>query len=140
MYIIGWYNELLFMSQLVRYGLVGLAINLLLYCGYLLVTYMGLEPKISMSLIYITGVVIGFFGHRQWTFSHGGKVSHAMWRYALAHFLGYSINFLLLLGLVDYLAYPHELVQGAAILIVAAFLFVVFKYWVFTGNNVHAVN
>ena len=32
-----------------------------------------------------------------------------------AHLLGYFINFFLLFGLVDHFGYPHELVQGAAI-------------------------
>jgi len=92
-----------------------------------------------MSLIYIIGVTIGFYSHRQWTFSHGGNAWQSIVRYIFAHFLGYFINFSLLLGLVDHLGYPHELVQGSAIFVVAAFLFIIFKYWVFPGNNKHVI-
>lgn len=128
-----------FIRQLFRYGMVGGGVNLLLYLGYLLFNYFGLEPKKAMSLIYLIGVGIGFYGHRQWTFGHVGDARQSMARFVFAHVLGYVINFSLLLGLVDHFGYPHELVQGAAIFIVAAFLFVVFKYWVFAGNNQHVI-
>jgi putative flippase GtrA len=127
------------MRQLIRYGLVGAGINFGLYLGYLLIHHLGLEPKKSMTLIYLIGVGIGFYGHRQWTFAHRENARRSMVRYMFAHLLGYLINFLLLLGLVDYAGYPHELIQGAAIFVVATFLFIVFKYWVFPGNNKHVI-
>ena len=128
------------MRQLIRYGLVGVVINLMLYLGYLLINYLGLAPKESMSLMYLIGVGIGFYGHRQWTFAHGGDARRSMLRYIFAHLLGYFINLLLLLVLVDYFGYPHELVQGAAILVVAAFLFITFKFLVFSGKSRHGIN
>ena len=127
------------MRQLLRYGLVGVGVNLTLYCGYLLISYLGVEPKRSMSLIYLVGVGLGFYGHRQWTFKHGGDPLQSMLRYLVAHLMGYFINFFLLLGLVDYLGYPHEIVQGGAIFIVAGFLFVVFKCWVFSESDKHVI-
>ena len=128
------------MQQLLRYGLVGGVINLMLYLGYLLINYLGLEPKKSMSLIYLIGVSVSFYGHRQWTFAHGGDARQSMVRFVFAHLLGYFINFFLLLGLVDRFGYPHELVQGAAIVVVAAFLYMAFKYWVFPEDNKHVIN
>ncbi len=122
-------------QQLLRYGLVGGAVNLLLYLGYLLINNLGLDPKKSMSLIYLIGVGIGFFGHRQWTFAHRGDARLTVVRYMLAHLMGYLINLFLLFCLVDYFGYPHELVQGVSIFFVAAFLFMIFKYWVFSVGN-----
>ena len=124
------------MRQIFRYGLIGISVNSLLYFGYLFINYFGVEPKISMTLIYFIGVCIGFYGHRKWTFSHQGSAKKSMLRFIFAHLLGYAINFLLLLGLVDYYGYPHQLVQVAAILIVAVFLFIVFKYWVFPVKKI----
>lgn len=123
------------MLQLIRYALVGAGINLILYLGYLLINSLGLDPKKSMSMIYLIGVGIGFYSHRQWTFSHDGSARQSMLRFLFAHFVGYGINFFLLLSLVDRLGYPHQLVQGAAIFIVAAFLFIIFKYWVFPKRS-----
>ena len=119
------------MRQLIRYGLVGVASNAAIYFIYLLITYLGVEPKTAMTLVYIIGASIGFIGNRKWTFAHRGDASGAALRYVLAHLFGYLLNFLILFTFVDRLGYAHQWVQAVAILIVAGFLFIVFKYFVF---------
>lgn len=119
------------MQQLIRYGLVGVASNAAIYFVYLLITYLGVEPKTAMTLVYIIGASIGFVGNRQWTFSHRGDSSSAVLRYGLAHIFGYLLNFLILFTFVDRLGYAHQWVQAVAIITVAGFLFIVFKYFVF---------
>jgi putative flippase GtrA len=127
-------------QQLVRYAVVGGGINLLLYLGYLLIHHWGLDPKISMSLIYALGVCIGFFSHRKWTFAQTGDTRKSIIRFLCAHAMGYCINFLILFIFVDHFAYPHAWVQGISIFVVAIFLFIIFKYWVFHGKNDHVSN
>lgn len=117
--------------QLIRYGLVGIVSNAALYSVYLLITYFGVEPKQVMTGLYIAGAFLGFIGHRKWTFMHKGALFGSGTRYFIAHLFGYLINFLILLTFVDKLGYPHQWVQAAAIIVVAGFLFVTFKYFVF---------
>jgi len=119
------------MQQLIRYGVVGVASNTVIYFVYLLITYLGVEPKTTMTLVYIIGASIGFIGNRKWTFVHSGALSSAALRYVLAHFFGYLLNYLILFTFVDCLDYAHQWVQAMAIIIVAGFLFVIFKYFVF---------
>ena len=119
------------MLQLIRYGLVGVMSNATIYFVYLVITYLGVEPKIAMTLVYIIGASIGFIGNRNWTFAHHGNQIKATLRYGLAHLFGYLLNFLLLFILVDHIGYTHQWVQIVAIIIVAGFLFIVFKYFVF---------
>ncbi|MCX5882069.1 MAG: GtrA family protein [Deltaproteobacteria bacterium] len=119
------------MRQLLRYGLVGVISNAVIYFVYILITYLGVEPKKAMTLVYIIGASIGFIGNRKWTFAHRGDFSSAALRYMLAHLSGYLLNFLILFTFVDCLGYAHQWVQAVAIMIVAGFLFVVFKYFVF---------
>lgn len=119
------------MWQLVRYGLVGIVSNVTIYLAYLFITHHGIEPKIAMTLTYISGATLGFFCNRQWTFAHRGSFLVAMIRYVFAHLLGYLLNLALLFTFVDQLTYPHQWVQAAAIIVVAGFLFVIFKYFVF---------
>lgn len=119
------------MWQLIRYGLVGVVSNTAIYVVYLLITYLGVDPKTSMTLVYVIGASIGFIGNRKWTFAHHGDSTHAALRYVLAHLFGYLLNFLILFTFVDRLGYAHQWVQAAAIIIVAGFLFIVFKYFVF---------
>ena len=118
-------------KQLFRYGLVGIVSNLSGYLLFLLITYWDVEPKIAMTLLYVVGATIGFIGNRKWAFAHSGTLLEAGARYFIAHMFGYLINFLILLMFVDKLGYSHQWVQAGAIFVVAGFLFVAFKYFVF---------
>lgn len=125
-------------GQLVRYGVVGVVSNVLGYLAYLWITNWNVDPKIAMTLLYITGATIGFFGNRQWAFEHKGSLMGAGWRYLLVHLAGYLLNLSILLAFVDVLGFPHQLVQAIAIGLVAGFLYLLFKYYVFpkTGTCV----
>lgn len=120
-----------FVAQLLRFALVGILSNLVGYLIYLLITYLGLGPKVTMTLLYAIGASLGFWGNRTITFRHREKSLAVGMRYILAHSVGYLINLILLHTLGDRLGYPHQLVQAFAILTVAGFLFVAFKYFVF---------
>lgn len=117
--------------QLCRYGIIGLATNAAGYLVYLLITHTALTPKIAMSFLYLTGVIIGFFGNRTWTFGSKEDIFSTGARYIIAHILGYFLNLLTLIVMVDHLGYPHQGVQALAIFIVAGFLFLLFKFFVF---------
>ena len=121
--------------QLVRYGLVGIATNLTGYLVYLLVTYLGAKPKIAMSLLYSVGMAASYWGNRKFTFKNKGNVFRTSTRYLIAHFLGYLINLAMLIVMVDKLGYAHQWVQAAAIFVVAAYLFLAFKFFVFGQEN-----
>lgn len=121
--------------QLIRYGLIGIGSNLAVYLLYLLVTHLGLEPKKAMTVLYISGAAIGFVGNRTWTFAHTGSLVEAGTKYALMHLFGYLLNLTILFTFVDRLGFPHQAVQAAAIILVAGFLFVAFKYFVFAKSE-----
>lgn len=123
-------------TQLFHYTFIGIVSNLAGYMVYLLVTNLGATPKITMTLLYGVGAAIGFIGNRKLTFAHKGSLLGSGVRYIIAHGFGYLINLAILIVLVDKLGYAHELVQGIAILVVAGFLFMVFKFFVFTDMDV----
>lgn len=126
------------MPQLIRYGLIGVASNTAIYFIYLLITYLGMEAKSAMTLVYIVGAFIWFVGNRKWTFAHRGDSSSAALRYVLAHLCGYLVNLLILYTFVDRLGYTHQWVQAAAIIVVASFLFIIFKYFAFNERTSRA--
>lgn len=119
------------LGQLIRYGVVGLTSNGIGFLLYLLLTWLGMGPKVAMSLLYVIGVVQTFFFNKHWSFSYGGKDRGAFIRYCQAYGLGYLINLAALVVLVDKLGYPHQIVQCALILLVAGMLFLLQKFWVF---------
>ena len=120
------------LSQLFYYGLVGVVSNFAGYMIYLLLTYLGTTPKITMTFLYAVGATIGYIGNRNLTFVHKGSHLASGIRYVIAHLVGYSINLGILFVFVDEFGYAHQIVQAIAIFVVAAFLFVAFKFFVFT--------
>lgn len=122
-------------KQLLYYGLIGIITNLSWYAVYLLITSFGAEPKLVMSLIYLCGATTTYLANRKWTFQHSGHWLNSTIRYVIAHMMGYTLNLLLLLVFVDYYHYPHQWVQGIAIFIVAGFLFITFKFFVFREDS-----
>ena len=119
-------------GQFLRYGIVGIMSNAGGYFVYLLITWMGLEPKIAVSSLYLAGASIGFWGHRKWAFANShGSLNLTIVRYCAAHILGYSLNLTLIIIFVDHFGYPHQVIQAIAIATVAIFLFLIFKFFVF---------
>jgi putative flippase GtrA len=118
-------------GQLARYIAIGIASNLLGYTLYLLATYAGSPPKQTMTVLYVCGATVSFFCNKRLTFAHEGRLWNSALRYTIAHTMGYLLNLGLLVVFVDRLHYPHQLVQGLAIFVVAAFLFITFRLFVF---------
>lgn len=118
--------------QLWRYGIIGLLSNAAGYGAYLLITALGVPPKLAMSCLYVVGATVSFFCNGRITFAYRGTTLGAGLRYLAAHALGYSINLALLVVFVDRLGFAHQIVQGLAIFVVAAFLFAALKFFVFS--------
>lgn len=124
--------------QLFRFGVVGMLSNAVGYLFYLGMTFAGMEPKFTMTLLYFVGVAQTFFFNQRWTFSHNGHSGRIFWRYLAVYSAGYVFNLTLLLMFVDVLGFPHQLVQCVAIVILAVGLFLLQKHWVFSrGRECH---
>lgn len=122
-------------AMLFRYSLVGIASNAAGYLVYLLFTSLGTTPKLTMTCLYGVGAAIGYIGNRKVTFSHKGSALASGARYMIAHLFGYLLNLVILLVFADRLGFPHQLVQAISVLVVAGFLFVIFKRFVFREAN-----
>jgi len=126
------------LHQVIRYGVVGVLNNLFGYLIYLLVTFIWLDPKVAITIFYPLGAITAYFGHSKYSFArHVGNRVNTTIRFSLAYFVGYGVNFLMLLILADKLKYPHQLVQVVAIFVVAGFLFLMLKYFVFPSSLGH---
>jgi putative flippase GtrA len=119
------------LAQLLRYGLVGVAMNSCGYLLFILITWLGMEPKTAMTVLYVVGASAGFWSNRNWTFGHRGGIAGPAFKYLGAHACGYLLNYVILAVFADHLHYPYRVVQAVAILVVAGFLFVTFKFLVF---------
>lgn len=121
--------------QSLRFIIVGLTSNLVLYLLYLVLTALGVGHKTAMTLLYLMGTLQTFIFNKRCAFSHCGNIQKSMLRYFAAYGTCYILNLALLYTFVDGLGWSHALVQGLAILVVAMLLFLVQKYWVFRRDN-----
>lgn len=123
-----------FLGQLIRFGIVGLLSNFVLYILYLAITTLGAGHKTAMTGLFILGLFQTFFLNKRWTFQHYGSMRYSLTRYAVAFGGCYLFNLAILLVFVDYYGMPHEIVQGVAVVVVAILMFLLQKYWVFPNK------
>lgn len=119
------------LRQVIRYGVVGVLNNLLGYLIYLLVTWLWLDPKVAITLMYPVGALTAYFGHARYSFGYQGRASSGLIRYTIAHLIGYSVNVGMLYFLSDLAGFPHQLVQAAAVFVVGGILYLLMRYFVF---------
>ena len=118
-------------SAFLRYATVGALSNVSGYLIYIALNLAGCGPKLAMTLTYGVGVLQTFLFNQRWSFQFSGTTAPALLRYVFVYAVGYLINFIALMLLVDKLGFPHVVVQGLLILIIATMLFLAQKYWVF---------
>jgi len=121
-------------QQFFTYALIGVLINVLGYAIYLILTNLWDAPKLTMTALYFGGVSIGFFANRRFTFRHDGGIDVTGVRYLLVQVAGYLLNLILLMVFVDCFGFPHQIVQLIAIVVVAFFLFIMLRVFVFTSS------
>lgn len=122
------------LGQVLRYGVIGLLNNLLGYLIYLVVTWLWLDPKVAVTLMYPIGAATAYFGHSRYSFVYGGFTSHGIARYFIAHLIGYGANIGMLYLFSDQLGFSHQLVQAVAIVAVASILYLLLRYFVFPNQ------
>jgi putative flippase GtrA len=121
--------------QLLRYAVVGIGSNVILYLAYLLLTGLGLGHKTAMTVLYLVGILQTFLLNRYWTFADQGKFRGALIRYVIVYLLGYLVNFSGLYIFVDVMGFAHQLIQAVMIFVVAALQFLLQRLWVFKRAN-----
>lgn len=122
-------------GELIRFGVVGVLTNALGFCLYLLITSVGSPPKLTMSILYAIGLFISFWQNRNWVFRHNGKARASLARFLAAHACAYGINYTFLSYFHDRLGYPDAWVQFSAMAVMAIFLFLMFKFFVFPKHR-----
>lgn len=116
---------------IVRYGIVGVLNNLRGYLIYLLLTWLWFDPKAVVAIMYPVAAAMAYFGHARYSFSYEGSAPHGLFRYCIAHAIGYTTQIGILYVFHDVLGYPHQLVQIFAIFAVAGILYLLLRYFVF---------
>lgn len=118
-------------EQLVRFLIVGIASNAVLYLLYLTATSIGIEHKDAMTGLFALGILQTFFFNKNWSFRNRSANTSTFVRYMTAYSVAYGINLAAMLVLVDHYHLSDRLIQAVMIVVVATFMFVAQRYWVF---------
>ena len=124
-------------GQFIKFAIIGLASNVAGYVIYLLLTWMGVGPKLAMTILFVIGTLQTFVFNKNWTFAYRQHPRGSFARYAIAYFSAYCFNLLILFALVDHIHWPHEGVQAVTIVVLAIYLFGLQKFWVFRRPDQH---
>lgn len=122
-------------TQFLRFAVIGLVTNGLLFLAYLLATDLGIGHKTAMTSVYVSGVLLSFLLNRSWTFEHKGPVPSSLFRYLSTYALGYVLDLAGLLILVDHLGFSHRLVQLVLAFAIAVLVFFAQRHWVFPAQS-----
>lgn len=122
-------------AQFARFVVIGVTSNALGYGLYLVITTFGVLPSHAVTIIYITSAAFAYYGNKSITFTSNSSSWSTGARYIIAQLVGYSIDIALLAILHDYYGYSHQLVQLIAIGVVAVYLFVALKFFVFQDRK-----
>ena len=120
--------------QVFSYGVIGVFSNALLYCLFVLITWLGVEPKLAMSIGWVIGITQSYFLNRRFTFSLKGQDLTSFIKYVTTYLLNYCINWIALYIFVDHQGHSHLIVQAIMVFVNAAIIFLMLRVWVFRSN------
>jgi len=127
------------LKPLFRYSFVGILNNSWGYFLYLFVTWLGMDPRLAVTMLYPVAAVSAYFAHAKYSFNYQTGRTSAKFRFILAQIIGYLVNIIMLSVLVERFEYPHQMVQAAAIFVIAGVLFFLFRFYVFPVVKTKAV-
>ena len=125
-------------GQLLRFIIVGTASNAILYCIYWIARDAGVCYEIAMTIAFSVGIVQTFILNKKWSFRDTGDNAPAFVRYVLVYLVAYVIDLASLAVLVERYHFSDRLVQAGMIVVVAAFLFLMQRTWVFSNVRSYA--
>lgn len=117
--------------QSIRFGIVALTSNVILYLIYLFMTTVGIGPKVAMTFLFAIGVLQTFIFNKRWTFAYQGVLRTSFVKYISVYSGAYMLNLGALVYFVDHLGHPHQVAQGIVIITFAVMIFLLQKFWVF---------
>ncbi|WP_246263118.1 GtrA family protein [Parasphingopyxis algicola] len=122
-------------TQLVRYGLTGgfvTALGAAIYYGC--AEFLDIYPLVANSIAWITGVVVGYILHSQFSFrGHGRRdnVGRTGGRFIAVNIVGFAINSLWVWSLVELLGGANWWPLIPMVIATPLITFLLHRYWTF---------
>jgi len=126
-------------KQFVSYVIIGLIANGLFFLFFAVLTWMGLSPEFTISILYPVYIALTFIFNKSWSFNHKGHISMTAIKYLIAYFCCYVLNVAELKLFVGYIGYSHLIVQAVVIPVNALLLFLTQKHLIFKTQDTYYV-
>ena len=122
-------------NQLVKFGLIGICINLLGYLIYIFIAnVITINPPISAILAGMIVAPIGFQLNKNYIFKNTiGRIS-LVFRYYLLYIFTILMNAINIWIFSTIIGFSHEIVAGISIIILAFTSFLIQKFCIFNKN------
>lgn len=123
------------LTQFIRFAIVGLVSNLVLFGSYSLLTLGGFGHKLAMTLLYGVGILQTFYFNRRWSFRHTEAPRQPFMRYLMLYLAAWILNWIVLAYLVDGVGLSHFWVQGVMIVLIGVLMFYIQRSLVFRNTG-----
>ena len=120
--------------QIVKYGAVGVVVNVAGYALFLLLLWLGIEHKLAVTLLYPVGALVSFWLNRTLVFRSEVSLPSSLVRLILMLLSGYILNIGMLYFFVDRNGHDPRIIQIFSFIAVAVLFFLVNKLFVH-GNR-----
>jgi putative flippase GtrA len=118
-------------SQLKRFLIAGLTLNLFFFSLYLFLSRI-VGPYVTISITYPAGIIASYLTNKSWVFRvKSANSSRHLVSYFLTYLSGYVINVFIVYLLSEYFLVSYQIAQLAAICFLAVYLYLMLKYAVF---------
>jgi len=121
--------------QIVRFGVSGLFLTLLVYAAYLAGVYLfSIDPNSAFTFAFIIVMMLGYVLHSRWSFKNHGardRTHIRLFRFATTSFLGFLSNQFFVWLIVKQLHLPAWLPGLPIIFVTPLLTFTLNRKWVF---------
>ena len=119
--------------EVLSFVFIGISANSLSFFIFHIFVNYGYNEKLVLFFIYFFQLTLSFMLNRRFTFLSGEKLSDQVSRYFTMYILLFFFNIIILHVGVHYFSLDASLVQSVVIVIYVPTVFILQKYWVFSG-------
>lgn len=90
--------------SLIRYGIVGLSTNALLYVLFIVLIRLGLSTVLSAAICYALGITLSYLLNRRWSFESAASHRQDLPRFLFSYGVGFCATMIFISVLTRWLA------------------------------------
>jgi putative flippase GtrA len=118
-------------TQLARFGVIGIAAMVVHWCVVALFVPLGIAPLLANVIGFCIAFNVSFFGHHHWTFASADSQRNTFKRFLGVAVLGFVVNECMYSLLLTFTRLDYRVALGIVLIAVAGLTFVLSRFWAF---------